>query len=1023
MIAYSHIDRGTHSSCSIRKSESRKKPAIVPLPGFLPTSAESIRLALSLSLHGMPHDRVFGVYKEGYYTLINTYLWDLCRFNHLIESFKEYLTIAPISLESFSTGLVSFIKISDAFYALMEFLIRNDNQDLYDSVYGLYKERCAEQDANLYPYELHVREVSQRYIACIDLELREGLIKQRNRYKVAYTRLLEMYSEDIAATNRILGNIGAQFISDRNIVGSTGISPTILTSRLLAFIRSPVLHNNDISPSLTSVPPTLDFRSFDDAFQGASSQSPVPRKYQSPALRALSMHRERGNSVRSSTSYVTRRNYMDSESQSLYNDPIQHKNSMFNIRAELMDVMSSMDAQMYSSPQLQQRQQYRGNQRSSATGFIIRDGVSHEAQSLHEKSSIAEVHGVDIGLQAEVDSSVTTIDAIVWTISVTTSDQMVTTDAPSQIDVQTQTEVATVARTEVELQTEVKAQVETDMQTDSKADTVTICSIHDLNTALQNKIGFNDSITLAYTFLESLLGQIQATERYYISEKDIEENGSTTAETVDATVQTISSGRDDQRSNSSSNDRARQLQSIKDPDNNKIITSQLPTVHSINKYIQSQQDQPREHQKEMCAPNREEPLTENEILWKQRFDPYLARVSFVQGFSQEISDCESSLQPIFDLCDQSSITVSTDGVVGTAILSISRSFPEFIYDAPTSNSSECYTPQSQPPVLSYVEDTTQPKQLDGELTAAEAAENRHARYTSRVHKERSYEALYNNILSKYMLMEEQSLKRTLEAEELQARVDMLTEEAESLRVELQRAKDQYMNDILNSYGMIVQGSVSENDDLSKGRYTADNKIAKVEGHCRPPEHEPKETGLFLSTSISDSEKPPADSDLYVSTSGQIVCSVIRNDVAAGLQDDILAESVIAMHPQSKIQANTPEEGKNPLTMYENTLLLQQLNALERNEKVLLAELNKVSAESQAKTELNRNMQSMLSTIGLTVSNQLSDMEQLSTLVDSIERNTFSLRPEIRKLQSYLAKTASPLSRQSPSASFIDCLDD
>lgn len=130
-----------------------------------------------------------------------------------------------------------------------------------------------------------------------------------------------------------------------------------------------------------------------------------------------------------------------------------------------------------------------------------------------------------------------------------------------------------------------------------------------------------------------------------------------------------------------------------------------------------------------------------------------------------------------------------------------------------------------------------------------------------------------------------------------------------------------------------------------------------------------------------------------------------------------------MQPQDKAERDTLERERGLLAMQENTFLLQQLDVLERQEQTLLAKLNQVSEESQAKTKLNKNIQSMLSTISLTVSTQLSDMEQLNTLVDSIETSAFSLRPEIKKLHSYLANTASVSSHRSSSASFIDCLDD
>lgn len=1018
MTTYNYIDRATRSSCSTRKSEFRKKPVIAPLPGFLPTSAESIRLALSLPLHGMPHDRVFGVYKEGYCALINAYLWDLCQFNHLIESFSEYLAVAPISLDSFSTGLVSFIKIADIFYTLLEFLIHTNSQELCDSVYRAYRERCAEQDTNLYSYELRVSELSQKYITCVDLELHEGIIKQRNRYKVAYNRLLEMYAEDIAAINRILGNIGAQFINDRNIVGSTGISPAILTSRLLLFIRKSSAHNNDMSASPIPRSPNLEFRSFDDAFQVKSSQSSISRKYPSPVVRTNSVHREREINTRSSTSYTTRRNYADNESGALYRDPIQHANSIFNIQAELMDVMSSMDAQMHSSPRNQQKQQHSGNQRPSAAGFIIRDMADHEARSLHDHSSIAELHGIDIGLQTEIGPSFTTVDAIVWTGPNEFSNQMIATDLFLQIDVKIQTEPITVVQTDVDIQT----------------DTTAISSINDLNFALQNKIGFDDTILLTYVFFESLLGEIQISERQNTPERALEENGSMELPAVVTHIANNDSCvQDEQQVSSSIVDTVEQLHHVVEAANNATMTLKLPSMHSISMQNQSPTEKQLEHRNETSLQTREDMLTENESLWKQKFDPYLAKVSFAQCISQEISDGESSLQPIFDLCDQSSITVSTDGVVGTAILSFSRSFPEFMYDTLNSNSSEPYTSQQQLPVLGYVEETGQLKQPPVEFVSSDTIKNMHLGNNSKVYGERRYEILYNNILSKYMLLEEQSLKRTLETEELQAKIEVLTEEAESLRVELQRVKDKYLNDAVSNYGMIVQGSLSEAEDLSAVRYRVEDKVEKSSNaenperwkeHCQSLGHGSEGTGLFLSAGISEIEKSLVGSEPFNSVSGQIACSVIRNDVVTGPQSDsILAESVIATRPQNKSQTNTPEEYKHLLTMQENSLLLQQLDALERNEKVLLAELNKVSAESHAKTKLNRDMQSMLSTIGLTVSSQLSDMEQLCALIDNIETDTFSLRPEIRKLQSFLTKTVSLSSHQSSSASFIDRFDD
>ena len=975
MIVNSRAERATYSSCSSRKRESRGKPGICPLPGFLPTSAESIRLALSLSLHGMPHDRVFGVYKEGYYTLINAYLWDLCRFNHLIDSFSAHLLISSISVESFSTGLVSFIKISDTVYTLLDFLLLSDNQELHDNICAHYKEKCTQQDLNLYSYELHVRDISQRYIACIDSEMRDGLIKQKNRYKTAYTRLLEMYSEDIAAINRILGNIGAHFITDRNILGPAGISPAILTSRLLSFVKKSPSHNDPSSP--VAVPPTLDFRSFDDVFPSTGSRSPVPRGHYSPVSRARTTHQERGSSSRSSTSYTAQRDRDDGESRHFRQDPIQQKNNLFNIRAELTEIMTSTDTYVHED-----QRRHRANPRPSTSDFFIRNGGDFEAQHLHDNLSIAEIHGIDIGLQTGTNPSLTATDAVVWTVPNNANDQAINTDMQLQLDAQVQVEIV--------------AQVDAEIQTEA----VVICSMCDLHTALQSKTGLHDSITLTYTLLEHLLEQAYESEKQIMSSGDLYE---------DVAIQT---------STQEDNDELPEQESSEEADNI-VMSFDLPAAVLADKHPHPKlgpstsavlQTRPLENQHMAHVHNKDEPLTEQEILWKQKFDPYLTRFSFAQGFSQEISDGESSLQPIFDTCDQSSLIMPTDGVVGTAILSFSRSFPEFVYDTLTSNSSEFHTSQSQ-------------LQTAGEAQPAGAPEALQLRHVSRLSEERSYEAQYNSLLSKYMLMEEQSLKQTLETEELQAKVDILTEEAESLRVELQRLKDGYTDDALNNYGMIVQGSISENEDLSKDRYAANSRIERtaVVEELKQQDKQSQLLGqgtdsadFLLSANLIESGKH-LDSEPYNDASEKIVCSVIRNDIITGSHDDnALAESVIAIQTQNTDGGDAPNKAN---------ILLRQLDALERQEQALLARLNQVSEESQAKTELNRNMQSMLSTIGLTVSTQLSDMEQLSTLVDSIEQNAFSLRPEIRKIQSYLSKTASVSSHLSSSASFIDCLDD
>ncbi|EFO64119.1 Hypothetical protein GLP15_425 [Giardia lamblia P15] len=1003
MTTYTHADRAAHSSCSSRKTESKKKSGIAPLSGFLPTSAESIRLALSLSLHGMPHDRVFGVYKEGYYTLINTYLWDLSRFNYLIDAFSEYLIVTPISLENFSTGLVSFIKISDAFCTLLDFIILSDNRELRDSICTLYKEKCAQQDSNLYPYELRVREISQQYIACIDSELHEGLTKQKNRYRTAYTRLLEMYSEDIAAVNRILGNVGAQFISDRNILGSAGLFPTILTSRLLSFIKTSFPHNTDFTSSPITMPPVLDFRSFDGGFPDLSSRSPIPRKYQSPVMRVKSMQQDREYSTRSSTSYIARKNYADNKNQSLYQNSIRQKSNLFSIRAFPMNIMSSTETQVHID---QQQQQKRAIQRSSAAGFFVREGVGFETQHIDENSSIAGIQGIDVELQTETDINLATIDESIWTVATDTNNRFVTTDTQLQITTQTQVEL--------------EMQRETAIQTE--ADTTVVCSLSDLHTALQNKVGFDDSITLAYTLLEYLLEQVHNTEEQSISNNDVE----TGAE--DAAVQTVADGQGTLHA--------------EECDNNMIVTNvdlhtqETSVTKSSHLNIERlttaiHQEKPSENQRIVPDPNREETLLENDRLWKQIFDPYLAQISFAQCLSQDISDGENSLQPIFDTCDQSSLIMSTDGVVGAAIFSVSRSFPEFIYDTLTSNSSEFHASQPQLQTMAQMEEG-HPRHCEAENVSAELSINMRLKHVPQENEEHSYETLYNNLLSKYTSMEEQSLKRTLEAEELQAKVDMLTEEIESLRVELQRVKDGYAADCLNNYGMIVQGSISENKDLSGDRYLVNSKLGKKtviktmkqqEEQCQSLKQTTEDASLFLSADLLES-KQPIDHEVYSNTTEKIVCSVIKNDAIVDIQDeDALAESAITIQPQDKAEHEALERERHLLTMQENTFLLRQLDALERQEQTLLAKLNQVSEESQAKAKLNKNMQSMLSTISLTVSTQLSDMEQLNTLVDSIETNTFSLRPEIKKLHSYLATTSSVSSHRSSSASFIDCLDD
>lgn len=941
----------------------------------------------------MPHDRVFGVYKEGYYTLINTYLWDISRFNQLIDAFSEYLVVTPISLESFSTGLVSFIKVSDAFCTLLDFVILSDNQELRDSICALYKEKCAQQDSNLYPYELHVKEISQRYIACIDSELHEGLTKQKNRYRIAYTRLLEMYSEDIAAVNRILGNVGAQFISDRNILGSAGLFPTILTSRLLSFIKTSFPHNADLAPSPVAMPPVLDFRSFDTGFPDFSSRSPV--------VRVKSIQQGHEYSARSSTSYTARRSYADNKSQPLYQDPIQQKPSLFNIRAELLNLMSATETQVHTD----HRQQQHITQRSSAAGFFIRDGAGFETQHINGKSSIVEGQGIDVGLQTETEISLGAADAGVWTVPIDTSDQLVSTDTQLQVDTQTQVELE--KQREVEIQTE--------------ADATVMHSLSELHTALQNKLGFDDSITLAYTLLEHLLEQVHEAKEQNVSDS----NSETGAE--DAATQTITSSQD-------------ALQAETCGTNTVVTNMNLHTRTSTTGPLQSNtelltpaihEEKPSENQWIAHDPEQEETPLGNDHLWKQVFDPYLARVSFAQCLSQEISDGENSLQPIFDTCDQSSLIMSADGVVGAAIFSVSRSFPEFIYDTLTSNSSEFYTSQSQLQTMAQMEEG-HPRYCEAEHMSAELSVNMQLKHAPQACKEHSYEIRYNNLLSKYTSMEEQSLKRTLEAEELQAKVDALTEEIESLRVELQRVRDRYAVDCLNNYGMIVQGSISENEDLSKDRYLARGKLEgeviaqtatqQEKGH-QLPKQVTESAALFLTADLLES-KQSIDHEVCSSTAERIVCSVIRNDVVAGVQDeDALAESAITMQPQDKAERDTLERERGLLAMQENTFLLQQLDVLERQEQTLLAKLNQVSEESQAKTKLNKNIQSMLSTISLTVSTQLSDMEQLNTLVDSIETSAFSLRPEIKKLHSYLANTASVSSHRSSSASFIDCLDD
>lgn len=107
--------------------------------------------------------------------------------------------------------------------------------------------------------------------------------------------------------------------------------------------------------------------------------------------------------------------------------------------------------------------------------------------------------------------------------------------------------------------------------------------------------------------------------------------------------------------------------------------------------------------------------------------------------------------------------------------------------------------------------------------------------------------------------------------------------------------------------MIVQGSISENEDLSKDRYAANSRIERtaVVEELKQQGRQSQLLGqgtdsadFLLSTNLIESGKH-IDSEPYNDASEKIVCSVIRNDIITGSQDDdALAESVIAIQAQN-----------------------------------------------------------------------------------------------------------------------------
>lgn len=135
--------------------------------------------------------------------------------------------------------------------------------------------------------------------------------------------------------------------------------------------------------------------------------------------------------------------------------------------------MTSKDTHVHED-----QRRHRTNPRPSSSDFFIRNGGDSEAQHLHDNSSIAEIHGIDIGLQTGIDPSLTATDAVAWTIPSNANNQAINTDMQLQLDAQVQVEIV--------------AQVDAEIQTEA----VVICSMCDLHTALQSKTGLHDSITL-----------------------------------------------------------------------------------------------------------------------------------------------------------------------------------------------------------------------------------------------------------------------------------------------------------------------------------------------------------------------------------------------------------------------------------------------------------------------------------------------------------------------------------------------
>ncbi|TNJ28553.1 hypothetical protein GMRT_12717 [Giardia muris] len=209
-----------------------------PLAAYDPLSRESIAQALGQPLNSMARDQDFGVFKEGYYSLIAAYLHDLSHFSLLLNSCQGVVELPASTGRRSGADQSIFISMHEYVAPIV------DISDL--GTIDVILDRYAEQKKATAETPPHV--VSGSSLTSKELSLAKAYIaaagadpqhrEERNRYKVAYNRLLVMYSDDIARINRILIDRGIMPITERHIFGPSGLTRAIVTSKIVRYIRT-----------------------------------------------------------------------------------------------------------------------------------------------------------------------------------------------------------------------------------------------------------------------------------------------------------------------------------------------------------------------------------------------------------------------------------------------------------------------------------------------------------------------------------------------------------------------------------------------------------------------------------------------------------------------------------------------------------------------------------------------------------------------------------------------------------------